>query len=77
MDFGKIEIGVGVVLAILGTIFSFQGVGLVGGSPIMDGNSLFIYIGSLIAVGGLVLIAFGLRPPKPKPVPKREDLPVV
>jgi len=64
MDLGKIEIAVGVILAILGTIFSLQGVGIVGGSSLMDGNSLFIYAGSLIAVIGLVLVALGLRTPR-------------
>jgi hypothetical protein len=63
MELGKIEIAVGVILAILGTIFSLQGVGIMGGSSLMDGNSLFIYVGSFIAVIGLVLVAFGLRAP--------------
>jgi hypothetical protein len=81
MDFGKILIGVGVVLAVLGTVSALQGVGLIGGSSLMDGNSTFIYVGSLITVGGLVMIAFGLRPATPKPKknePKpNEGLPVV
>jgi hypothetical protein len=79
MNFGKIEIGIGAALAVLGTLFALQGVGLVGGSSLMDGNSIFIYIGSLLSVCGLVLIAFGLRPPTPKPkadeAQTRSDLP--
>jgi len=78
MDFGKILMGVGGVLAVLATIFALQGVGLVGGSSLMDGNSMFIYIGTLIAVVGLVLAAFGMRPASPpKPDPSKQDLPVV
>jgi len=80
MDIGKILIGVGAVLAILGTVFALQGVGLIAGSSLMDGNSIFIYIGTAIAVGGLVLVAFGMRPappPKPKADPTKQDLPVV
>jgi hypothetical protein len=79
MDYGKIMIGAGVVLAVLGTVFALQGLSLIGGSALMDGDSMFIYIGTLISVGGLVLIAFGLRPPPPKPKPTTTDseLPVV
>ncbi len=75
LDFGKIEIAVGVILAILGTIFSLQGVGIMGGSSLMDGNALFIFIGSFVAVIGLLLIALGLRPPKATAlVPKKPDI---
>jgi len=74
MDLGKIEIAVGVILAILGTIFSLQGVGIVGGSSLMDGNSLFIYVGSLIAVVGLVLVALGLRAPRQAVDVKKADV---
>jgi len=75
MDLGKIEIGMGVVLVILGTFFSAQGVGIIGGSSLMYGNPLYIYLGSLIAVVGLVLIAIGLRPRQTSLVPKKAPLP--
>lgn len=79
MDFGKIEIAAGAILAVLGTVFALQGVGLIGGSQLMDGNSSFIYIGTLISAIGIVVIAFGLRPPSPKPKAKQpsQDLPKV
>lgn len=63
----KIEIAVGAVIAILGTLFALQGAGLIGGSSLMDGNPTFILVGPLVSVGGLVLVAFGMRPPTPKP----------
>jgi hypothetical protein len=74
MDLGKIEIAVGVILAILGTIFSLQGVGIIGGSSLMDSNALFIYVGSFIAVIGLVLIASGLRSPNQAFAVKKADV---
>ena len=52
---------VGVILALLGTVFALQGDGVIGGSPLMDNNSSFIYVGLVVAIVGLVVIAFGLR----------------
>lgn len=80
MDFARIYFAVGIIIAVVGTIFALQGDGMIGGSKLMDGNSLFIYIGTLIAVGGLVLAAFGMRPKRPakaEPDPTKQDLPVV
>jgi hypothetical protein len=67
MNFGKIEIGIGAVIIVLGTVFALQGAGIIGGSSLMDNNSTFVLVGPLIAVGGLVLVAFGLQSPGPKP----------
>ena len=58
---------VGIVLVLFGTAFALQGDGIIGGSSLMDNNSNFIYIGSLVAVVGLVVIAFGLRMTSSKP----------
>ncbi len=63
-------IAVGIVLVLLGTAFALQGDGIIGGSSLMDNNSNFIYIGSLVAVVGLVIIAFGLRISSPKSAAK-------
>jgi len=80
MDFGKIELGVGIVVAIIGGVFALQGAGIIGGSTIMDGNSTYIFLGSFITVMGLVVTAFGMRPSTPKPKKSsqpNENLPVV
>jgi len=61
---------VGVILALLGTVFALQGDGVIGGSPLMDNNSSFIYIGLVVAIVGLVVIAFGLRISSAKPAAK-------
>ena len=52
------------------TVFALQGDGIIGGSSLMDNNSNFVYIGSLVAVVGLVIIAFGLRMTYSKPAAK-------
>ena len=45
---------VGVVLVVLGVLFTLQGVGLVGDSP-MTGSSLWATLGPVIALVGLYL----------------------
>jgi len=51
---------VGVLATIAGTIWALQGFGGIGGS-FMSGNSVWAVIGPIVAVGGLVVIAVGLR----------------
>jgi hypothetical protein len=53
-------ITVGVVIAVLGAIFTLQGLGLIGGSA-MTGSTLWAILGPIIAVAGVVLALFGLR----------------
>jgi hypothetical protein len=50
----------GVVLAIMGSVFTLQGLGYVGGSP-MTGVTLWAVIGPILAVVGIVLIVLGAR----------------
>jgi hypothetical protein len=51
---------VGVVIALIGLLFTLQGVGIVKGSA-MTGSTLWTVIGPVIIVIGLVLAAIGLR----------------
>lgn len=51
---------VGVVLALLGTLFMFQGLGTVKGSP-MTGSNFWAVAGPVIAIFGLVLVLRGTR----------------
>ena len=62
---------VGVILLLMGTVFALQGANIIGGSALMSGNSTYIYVGGVVAVVGLIVLALGLRaggrPPTPGP----------
>jgi hypothetical protein len=51
---------VGLAVAAAGVIFALQGFGVLGGSA-MSGSSVWAVLGPLIAVGGLIMTAAGLR----------------
>ena len=53
-------IAVGVIVAILGAVFTFQGLGFIGGSA-MTGSTLWAVLGPIIAVVGIALVVVGLR----------------
>lgn len=53
-------ITVGVIVAIFGAIFTFQGLGLIGGSA-MTGSTVWAILGPIIAVAGVALALIGLR----------------
>ena len=59
---------VGVILLLMGIVFSLQGMNIITGSSVMSGVSTYIYIGAVVAIIGLVLVVLGLRsggtPPK-------------
>jgi hypothetical protein len=59
----------GLLILIAGTIFALQGANLVGGSSLMNGDPTWIYVGSVLGIVGLVLVALALhsrsRPPAP------------
>ena len=50
----------GVVVALLGLLFTLQGVGVLGGSP-MSGTTFWALAGPVIIVVGLVLAGLGVR----------------
>ena len=52
---------VGVLLLLAGVVFSLQGANYITGSSLMSGNSTYIYVGAVVAVFGLVLIALAAR----------------
>jgi hypothetical protein len=54
------QIGLGAVLLVAGVIFTLQGFGDIGGSP-MTGVTLWAVIGPIVAVIGLVMAIAGLR----------------
>ena len=51
---------IGVIIAVLGAIFTLQGLGYIGGSA-MTGSTLWAILGPIIAVAGIVIAVFGLR----------------
>lgn len=53
-------VGVGVLLAIAGTVFALQGFGVLGGSG-MSGNGFWAGAGPVIAVVGLIFLVVGVR----------------
>jgi hypothetical protein len=53
-------VGVGLVVAVAGVIFTLQGVGDIGGS-VMTGSTFWAVAGPIIALAGLAVAAVGLR----------------
>jgi hypothetical protein len=56
----RVLVGVGVLVALAGIIFTLQGTGVIGGSA-MSGVTLWAVAGPVIAVVGLAIAAVGLR----------------
>ena len=54
---------VGVIALIVGAVFAGQGANLIPGSS-MTGDRMWLYIGVIVAVVGIVLIVLGLRRPR-------------
>jgi hypothetical protein len=48
---------VGIVLALLGILWILQGADLLGGSGGMNGQSIWIVIGAIVLIAGLVVLA--------------------
>ncbi|MBA2323710.1 MAG: hypothetical protein H0V92_06770 [Pseudonocardiales bacterium] len=57
---GSSAIGIGAVCVLLGGLWFLQGIGMVGGS-FMTGSRLWLFIGLVVMLGGLTLIAGALR----------------
>ncbi|MGW1712624.1 hypothetical protein [Streptomyces sp. NPDC002156] len=56
----RIRIAGGVVLLLLGALWSLQGSGVIGGSG-MSGKGQFLGLGLLMAVAGVVVIVGGVK----------------
>lgn len=50
---------VGILLALAGLVFALQGAGVIMGSSLMSGNSLYIYVGAVVLIIGLILLGLG------------------
>ena len=53
-------ITIGIVVALLGLLFTLQGLGVVGGSA-MTGSTLWAVLGPIIAIVGIAVLVLGLR----------------
>jgi len=52
---------VGVILLLMGVVFALQGANVITGSSVMSGNSNYIYIGGVVAIVGVVILAWASR----------------
>lgn len=59
-------VSAGLLIVVAGVVFALQGVGVIGGS-FMSGTSTWAVAGPLIALAGLVVAGFGLRPRRSRP----------
>jgi hypothetical protein len=57
---GWFPLAVGLLLVVIGALWAVQGLGYLGGSMMSDVR-LWAIIGPVLSLGGLVLIAAGLR----------------
>ena len=70
MNSGKVALMVvGVILLLVGIVFSLQGANIITGSSLMSGNSTYIYVGAVVSIIGLALVALSSRGGK-KPPPQ-------
>ena len=57
---GWLFVVLGVVLAVVGVVWALQGLDVIGGSA-MSGVTAWAVVGPIVAVVGVVLVAFGAR----------------
>lgn len=50
----------GILATLVGGVWFFQGIGVIGGS-FMTGDRLWLFIGLVVAVGGISLITVGAK----------------
>jgi hypothetical protein len=62
----NLQAGLGVLLALMGVIFTLQGLNILKGSSVMSGKTLWAVIGPIVAIIGVLVAARALRTPQPK-----------
>ncbi|HEU5441468.1 MAG TPA: hypothetical protein VFU88_19435 [Ktedonobacterales bacterium] len=50
----------GVIAILVGTVWTLQGLNILGGS-VMSGQMIFVVVGPIVGVIGLLLVVLGLR----------------
>ena len=61
-----IRIVIGVLFVLVGGVWFFQGIDLLGGS-FMSGQAIWAVIGGIAVISGAALILNGVRGPRPTP----------
>ena len=62
----NLRVGLGVVLVLMGLIWTLQGVDVLKGSSVMSGKPLWAVIGPIVAIIGVLVAARALRAQQPK-----------
>ena len=57
---GPLRIGLGILLVLVGALWTLQGLGVVGGS-VMSGVTLWAIVGPLVVLAGIAFIVTGRR----------------
>ena len=57
----NLQAGLGVLLVLMGVIWTLQGLDVIKGSALMSGKTLWAVIGPIVAILGALLVARGLR----------------
>lgn len=57
----NLQAGLGILLVLMGGIWTLQGLDVIKGSALMSGKTLWAVIGPIVAVIGVVLVARALR----------------
>lgn len=58
---GWLPIAIGLLAIVFGSVWTLQGLDLLGGSGGMNGNTFWAVAGPIVAIGGIALIVTGLR----------------
>jgi divalent metal cation (Fe/Co/Zn/Cd) transporter len=58
---------VGILVLLAGIVFTLQGANVITGNGPMNGNSTYIYVGAVVAIIGLALVAWSTRVGSAKP----------
>lgn len=59
--FKNLQAGLGVLLVLMGLIFTLQGLGVLQSSSPMTGETLWAVIGPIVAVVGVLVVARAVR----------------
>ena len=59
----NLQVGLGVLLFLMGLLWALQGLGVVGGSA-MSGSTVWAVIGPIVAIFGVWLVVRAVRVPR-------------